>query len=158
FDSTLIFEYLEDAYPHPPLYPEGAAARARCRLLELFADEVMLPLVRPFMHRSEPPIADPERRGLKEEKAARAGQELRGHYDARQGRLGWQDYFCGRFSVADIALFMEIFWIMRLKGPSLERHPALAAWYRRMSARPAVATVAAELAAADRELSPALGA
>src|SRR5215470_982845 len=34
FDSTLIFEYLEDAYPRPPLYPRGAAARARCRLLE----------------------------------------------------------------------------------------------------------------------------
>src|SRR5271163_616489 len=33
FDSTLIFEYLEDAYPVPPLYPKGAADRARCRLL-----------------------------------------------------------------------------------------------------------------------------
>ena len=31
FDSTLIFEYLEDAYPVPPLYPATAAARARCR-------------------------------------------------------------------------------------------------------------------------------
>src|SRR3954470_23619322 len=30
FDSTLIFEYLEDAYPTPPLYPAEARARARC--------------------------------------------------------------------------------------------------------------------------------
>src|SRR6266704_5867910 len=39
FDSTLIFEYLEDAYATPPLYPPGAKARARCRLIELSADE-----------------------------------------------------------------------------------------------------------------------
>src|SRR5919198_5060210 len=35
FDSTVIFEYLEDAYPRPPLYPRGAVARANCRLIEL---------------------------------------------------------------------------------------------------------------------------
>ena len=39
FDSTVILEYLEDAYPTPPLYPAEAKARARCRLLELTADE-----------------------------------------------------------------------------------------------------------------------
>src|SRR5579863_6993736 len=35
FDSTVIFEYLEDAYPSPPLYPADAKTRARCRLTEL---------------------------------------------------------------------------------------------------------------------------
>ena len=30
FDSTVIFEYLEDAYPDPPLYPVDAKARAEC--------------------------------------------------------------------------------------------------------------------------------
>ena len=29
FDSTQIFEYLEDLVPSPPLWPVGAAARAR---------------------------------------------------------------------------------------------------------------------------------
>src|SRR5213075_2845230 len=29
FDSTVIFEYLEDAYPVPPLYPAGADRRPR---------------------------------------------------------------------------------------------------------------------------------
>src|SRR6202140_2366359 len=43
FDSTVILEYLEDAHPVPPLYPAGAAARARCRRLELTADEILLP-------------------------------------------------------------------------------------------------------------------
>src|SRR5215475_5626256 len=51
FDSTLIFEYLEEAYPRPPLWPAEAKARARGRLVELAADEILLPLVVRLMHR-----------------------------------------------------------------------------------------------------------
>ena len=61
FDSTLIFEYLEDAYPFPALYPTGAAARARCRRLELTADEILLPPLVKLMYRTTPPDPDPER-------------------------------------------------------------------------------------------------
>src|SRR5215813_13855713 len=32
FDSTVIAEYLEEAYPDHPLFPRDAKARARCRL------------------------------------------------------------------------------------------------------------------------------
>ena len=45
YDSTLIFEYLEDRYPSPPLWPREVAARARARQLELRADEVFFPQV-----------------------------------------------------------------------------------------------------------------
>ena len=41
FDSTLIFEYLEDLRPSPPLYPADIRMRARCRLLELTGDEIL---------------------------------------------------------------------------------------------------------------------
>jgi glutathione S-transferase len=51
---------------------------------------------------------------------------------------------------------MSILFVLRLKGPRLDGHPALAAWHARMSARPVIAAVATEIAAADRELSPAL--
>lgn len=156
FDSTVIFEYLEDAHPTPPLYPIGAAARARCRLHELFADEILLPPLRQLMHRSEPPHPDPQRRQQQEADAARAEAQLRDHYTALQHRLGGQDWFCGSFSVADIALFLSVFWSLRLKGPRLDGHRALAAWHARVAARPAVARVAAELVAADKELSSAL--
>src|SRR5262249_3851035 len=50
FDSTIIFEYLEDASPKPPLFPVGAAARTRCRRLELTADEILLPPLRLIMY------------------------------------------------------------------------------------------------------------
>jgi glutathione S-transferase len=51
---------------------------------------------------------------------------------------------------------MTVLFSLRLKGPSLSAHPSLAAWHARVLARPAVAKIAAEIAAADRELSPAL--
>src|ERR1700676_1396858 len=66
FDSTVIFEYLEDAYPTPPLYPSGAKDRARCRLIELSADEILLPLVRNLMFRNAPRDPDAERQRLRE--------------------------------------------------------------------------------------------
>src|SRR5215470_1059482 len=156
FDSTLIFEYLEDAYPEPPLFPDGAPERARCRRLDLTADEILLPHIRAFMHRSEPPNPDSERRRVQEAGAEAAAVELRRHYDKLQAELGMRDFFCGRPSFADIALFMSVLFIQRLKGPGLDGYPGLAAWYGRLMARPAFGGVAGEIAAADRTLSPAL--
>jgi glutathione S-transferase len=40
-DSTVICEYLEERFPAPAFYPRGAAARARARWLEEFADTRM---------------------------------------------------------------------------------------------------------------------
>jgi glutathione S-transferase len=157
FDSTVIIEYLEDAYPAPPLYPAGAPARARCRQLELSADEILFAPVSRLLYRTEPPHPDPERQRSRETEAERAEAAIRDHYGALQNRLAGQDYFCGAFSVADIGLFMTVQFALRLKGPSLQGHPSLAAWRARVAARPAAARIAAEIAAADHELSPALG-
>jgi glutathione S-transferase len=156
FDSTVILEYLEDAYPAPPLYPADAKARARCRLLELTADEILLPDVRPLMYRTEPPNPNPERQLERHAGGHKAEATLLGRYRELEERLGQQAYFCGDFSVADIAIFMNVLWVARLNGPRLTGHPALAAWYDRVAARPSAARIAAEIAAADRELSPEL--
>src|SRR5688500_3288235 len=43
FDSTQIFEYLEDLKPVPPLSPQDPRERARARLLEHQSDEVYFP-------------------------------------------------------------------------------------------------------------------
>jgi glutathione S-transferase len=154
FDSTLIFEYLEDAYPTPPLYPTGAKPRARCRLIELSADEILLPLVRSLMFRNAPPDPDAERQRLHESEAERAEAAISVFYGGLEAKLGGRDYFCGDFSVADIAMFMTVLFVLRLRGPRLAGFPALAAWYARIGARPSAAKAAAEIAAADRELSP----
>jgi glutathione S-transferase len=154
FDSTLIFEYLEDAYPTPPLYPTGAKPRARCRLIELSADEILLPLVRSLMFRNAPPDPDAERQRLRESEAERAEAAISVFYGGLEAKLGGRDYFCGDFSVADIAMFMTVLFVLRLRGPRLAGFPALAAWYARIGTRPSAAKAAAEIAAADRELSP----
>ncbi len=156
FDSTLIFEYLEDAYPAPPLYPRTAPERARCRLLELTADEIMLVPLRHLMQRTTPPDPDPEVRRQRETEALRAEATIGAQYRDLEARLAGRDYFCSDFSVADIALFMNLLFVQRLKGPALDEVPALAAWYARVKARPAAARAAAEIAAADRALSPPL--
>jgi len=156
FDSTLIFEYLEEAYPDPPLMPKSPAARARCRLAELNADEVLFPVARQLAYRTEAPPADPRRRAANEEIGARIEESLRDHFGRLDRELGAGDFFCGALSVADIAMFMTILWTQRLKGPSLAPYPALGAWYARAGARPPFAKAAAEIAAADRALTPAL--
>lgn len=153
YDSTLILEYLEDAYPEPALYPKAPAERARCRLFDLFADEVMLAPLRFLMHRTEPRPDDMERWNAKELKAREAEPVLAGQFAELDRQLQGRDHLCGAFSAADIAVFMPVFWTRRLGGPSLRGHDALAAWYARLGKRPAFAKVIAEILAADAELS-----
>src|SRR5262245_48672952 len=114
FDSTVIFEYLEDAYPRPPLYPRGAAARARCRQLELAADEILFVPMRRLAYRTEPPDPDPQRQVAKEAEGREAEAAIRDHYGRLAKRLNGQTYFCGDFSVADIGTFMTVLFILRL--------------------------------------------
>ena len=74
----------------------------------------------------------------------------------RFGDVAGQDFFCGDLSIADIGLFMTILYIRRLLGPKLDAFPALAAWNKRLLQRPGFARAAAEIAAADQALTPAL--
>jgi glutathione S-transferase len=153
YDSTVILEYLEDAYPHPPLYPSTPEERARCRLLDLFADEIMLVPLRALMHRTEPRPLDPARWAANEAKAKEAEAVLEGHFaDLDRGFRG-RPFLCGAFGAADIAVFMTVHYSQRLGAPPLDAHRALADWYGRLGHRPAFGAVVSELAGADLELS-----
>jgi glutathione S-transferase len=156
FDSTVIFEYLEDAYPQPPLYPAGARERALCRLLEVTADEILFAPVRNLLYRTEPQHADAAIQAKREVEAQRAEEVIRHEFGLLQERLGDQLYFCQNLTVADIGLFMTILFTQRLGGPALDDFPRLQAWYLRLLQRPAFAIAADEIAEADRRLSPAL--
>lgn len=157
FDSTLIFEYLEDAYPAPPLYPKSPRERARCRMLELVADDLWLKPLIPMMRRNAPPDPDPAKQRQREEEATRAEDDLRALYGKAAAEIRGP-FLCGdQFTVADIALFMMAIWTQRLRGPALDDAPALAAWYARLLQRPSCARAAAEIAEADRVLSPKRG-
>ncbi|HLJ20984.1 MAG TPA: glutathione S-transferase family protein [Stellaceae bacterium] len=153
FDSTVIAEYLEDAYPEPPLFPKEPKARARCRLLELYADEILFAPVLKIGYRTEPPHPDPKVQAIRDEEGRQADALILARYGDLQTELGDKEYFCGAFSVADIGIFMTTLFAIRRKGPGLDGHPALRAWYARVRARPAVLKAAEEVAAADRALT-----
>jgi glutathione S-transferase len=158
FDSTVILEYLEELYPEPALYPVTPQERARCRLLEVDADEILFAPVRSLLFRTEPPHADASVHAGRVAAGKEAETAIAARFADLDARLEGADYFCGKLSVADIALFMTVLFTQRLNGPKLDPHPNLAGWYGRLLARPAFARIAAEIAAADRELSPALAA
>ncbi|CAM5766187.1 glutathione S-transferase family protein [Bosea minatitlanensis] len=153
YDSTVINEYLDEAYPEPRLMPDSPVDRARCRLDELYADEIMLQALKPLMHRTAPPAPDRDRRIAREADALIAEEALARHYEVLEQKLAGREFFGGRLSLADIALFMSVLFSLRLGGPPLDGHPALSAWFGRLRQRPAFVQAAAEIAEADRRLS-----
>ncbi len=152
YDSTVIIEYLEDAYPAPALYPQEPKARASCRQLELEADEVLLAPVRTLMFRTEPP-ADTGVRARQEVEAATAEPLIDANHRRLDAKLAGREFLCGAFSVADIATFMMVHYAIRLGGPAIGHRNNLTRWYDDLLHRPAFAAVVAEIAEADRQLS-----
>ena len=140
FDSTQIFEYLEDRFPEPPLWPRSIAGRAEARGLELWSDEVFFPpVIRLMGLRATPdPVDAPEW------KAARAAIES--HYARMNGLLRDREYMAGGFSFADIAFYMAQFFAARHTVPMTADHANLIAWRGRVFGRPAVRTVVTAMA------------
>ncbi len=137
FDSTQIFEYLEELKPIPALWPAGAAARARARLLELKSDEVYFAHIIRLMGLQATP-QDP---------AAVAAREAAARFcEAMETELGERDYLAGAFTYADIAFYMAQFFGDRMGAPMTAATPRLLRWRDRMTARPAVQTVIGAMA------------
>lgn len=153
YDSTVIIEYLEDLKPAPPLLPASPRERARCRLLELFADEVMLAPLKELMHRNEPGAKSRAEWAAKETTAKAAETALENCYRTLEAELAAGPYLCGEFGAADIAAFLQCFYAQRLGAPSMKPYPHLWNWYQRVKARPSVARVVSETLAADAKLS-----
>lgn len=154
FDSTQIFEYLEDKWPQPPLWPEPVAARAQARRLEHCSDEVFFPHVIRLMNlRGNPdPVDAPEW------KQAQAGIE--GYYLTMEQSIQGREYLAGPFSYADIAFYMAQLFAARHTVPIPTSLPNLLAWRARMFSRPAVSVVVTAMAGYLRSqgrVVPALG-
>ena len=140
FDSTQIFEYLEDRWPKPPLWPQSVSGRAEARRLEHSSDEVFfLHVIRLMNLRGNPdPVETPEW------KQAQAGIET--YYLAMEQLLRDREYLAGQFSYADIAFYMAQFFAARHTVPLTGRHPNLLAWRKRMFSRPSVRLVVTAMA------------
>ena len=132
FDSTQIFEYLEDVRPEPALWPPGARHRAAARLLELMSDEIFFPNVIALINAGA-------NRGTPEALAALEAAQR--YYDGVEALLADRDYLAGDYSYADIA-FIALHYFACLLGAGIAPgHPRLHAWRGRVAARPAVGRI-----------------
>lgn len=138
FDSTQIFEYLEDAFPEPALWPKEVAARAEARKLELMADDIVFINIARLFGLEEMPD-DPV--------AVAAREKAYQHYAEMEARLAGRDYLAGKFSYADIGFIMAQFYGERKGAVMNETTPLLLDWRAKMLARPAVATVIGRMGA-----------
>lgn len=138
FDSTQIFEYLEDLRPEPALWPREPRARARARLLEHRSDEVYFPQVVRLM-------------GLQDKldgEAARTAIDAAGRYCAdMEAQLEGREFLAGAYSYADIAFYMAALFGERQGAPLTAATPRLLQWRERMTQRSAVRQVAGAMAA-----------
>ncbi len=130
FDSTQIFEYLETAYPQPPLWPTDARRRVLARQLEHASDEIFFPQVVRLMA------------GVPAPDAIMAIERYR---TTIERRLDHGDFLAGDFSYADIAYLMAELFAVVLGADREGDTPQLDAWRRRVARRPAVAQVVAPM-------------
>ena len=133
FDSTQVFEYLEDIQPQPALWGSGRKERARARLLELKSDEVFFPNVILLM---------PRQRAAAGDDAVNASiAAIQSYYRDMDGQLSGREYLAGAFSYADIAFYMAQFFAGFLGQPPGAEHVRLQDWRSRVGSRPAVKAV-----------------
>jgi glutathione S-transferase len=132
YDSTQIFEYLEDVAPEPPLWPTGVTQRARARLLEHASDEVFFPHVVRLMGLEH---------DMGSEAAIAACAACAQFYDELESSLDDRDYLAGSYSFADIAFYMAQVFAERKGAVMTQATPRLQAWRERVGARQAVREV-----------------
>jgi glutathione S-transferase len=145
YDSTVILEYLEDAYPDPALYPRAVAERARCRQLEAAADEVFFPpvfeLIQEVFYKSDPATRDANR-------VATAAERLAGIYRQLDRELAGREYLCDGFSVADIGWFLTASFATALGAAAPAELRNVARWLETVGARASVGREQAGMRAA----------
>jgi len=136
FDSTQIFEYLEDVAPSPPLWPREPAARARARNLEHLSDEVYFPHIIKLMSLQD---------ALSSEPAVTAIEAANRFYADMERRLD-REWLADSYSFADIAFYMAALFGERQSAPLTDATPRLLVWRERMGKRAPVKTVVSAMA------------
>jgi glutathione S-transferase len=137
FDSTQIFEYLEDLQPNPPLWPRDLTTRARARRLEHQSDEIYFAHIIRLM-RLEEHLDDPV--------ALASIQAATAYYTEMEKALGTNVWLAKDYSFADIGFYMAALFGERRGAPITAATPRLLEWRERMTQRPAVRAVAGTMA------------
>ena len=129
-NSSHIVAYLEDAYPEPSVLPAAPAQRVKARHWERIADTLLDPIVVDASLWSWAKRTDLPPAGLID--AAR--RDLQAIYRELETGLEMHGPFiCGTFSLADIALFPNLYATRALGLGVPQEFPLLLEWLKRMS-------------------------
>jgi glutathione S-transferase len=132
-DSTIVCEYIEQAFPAPALFPEDPYERARMRIIEDLCDRAFDAVSYGFWIaalRKDAPEAEAMTKAAREEFA----QSL----SKLEASLGEREFFCGALSLADLAAICYVPSAPAM-GISMKAYPRLTKWIARMRDLPAVA-------------------
>ncbi|MEO8113522.1 MAG: glutathione S-transferase family protein [Phenylobacterium sp.] len=147
FDSTIILEYIEDAYPKPAMLPASVAERARVRMLEEVMDTHFEAInwgiseIRWFRRAEGEKAAEIE---------AAATRQTEGFFTWLERQLDGRDWFNGEaFGWGDLSVVPFLNGSAG-HGRSPKAGSKLADWLARANARPSVAETSAEAAASVR--------
>ena len=140
YDSTIINEYLDDEYPHPPLMPPGSDERARARLFEDFADNSFIPqsnVLATELSKSAEQID--------QERIQRYRADLIRVLEFLDGHLEGQEYLVQEFSLADVAFVPRLLVLAPLGVEIPDTLKNVAAWIERLKQRSSVRQLQHEL-------------
>jgi len=144
FDSTIICEYLEEAYPAPALMPTTPRQRAACRMWEERADNLLATRLTVMIREL---FLKPDGSGRDAAAVADAQAAFQAYYAALEQGLESEDYLCGLYSLADISTWVCLAFARTL-GAGFESQPNLRAWFDRVHARRVVHTEMEKILAA----------
>lgn len=136
YESTIINEYLNDEYPHPPeLLPEDSGERARVRLLVDFADRAFTLPVMALERESKAADKDDTRVQAARDAITKALQML-------ERELAGREYLGADFSLADVAFAPALLMLPQV-GINIDASlPNVTAWKARLLQRPSIGKAA----------------
>ena len=139
-ENTAILPYVADRFPHAQLAPVGSLERARLQQwLGFISTELHKALFVPLL---DPNAGDEVKRYTREKVDIRL--------NLLAARFAAHEWLLDAFSVADAYLAVVLNWT-RYCDVDIDRWPAIAAYFKRITARPAVTRAMSEELALYRE-------
>ncbi len=122
FESSVVNEYLDERYPHPPLKPGSPAERAQMRMAVLQLERELYTL-----------FADMQNSRKKKD----AARKMATYLESLNTYLARQEYFIGeQYTLADVAL-APILWRLSSMGVDTSKWGNLEGYMDRLFERPA---------------------
>jgi glutathione S-transferase len=141
YESTVINEYLEDAFPEPAMLPKAPYERARIRMIEDTTDQYVYTAFREFraaQFEYAPPFLVRKKADDVDHKLLESSRvKLHEHLTRLESELAGRTFFGGAmFSLADAALVAPLTASLKLLGVLPDkRYPLIAAWSARVVER-----------------------